>query len=150
MCELTQPPPELMVDILHPNLGWIVGMWFMLMWGLAYARIRSAKDGADVAMSAATARRLALAGGACILVSALLCAFLIVPSDSLLRVWQAQQEMALPAYCEGIVESAANHSALNAYLVALFIAWFVVVGVGALLLVYASERRGLKPPLSIS
>lgn len=149
MCELTQPTPGLMVDILHPNFGWIVGVGFMFMWWFAYARIRSSKDGADVTMSMATARRLALAGGACILVAMMLDAFLIVPSDSLLRMWQAQQEMALPAYCEGIVESATNHSAAQAYLVVFFVACLVILGVGALLLVYASERRGLKPPLSI-
>lgn len=149
MCELTQPTPGLMVDILHPNFGWIVGVGSMFIWALEYARIRSSKDGADVTMSMATARRLALAGGACFLVAVMVDAFLIVPSDSLLKAWQIQQEMALPAYCEGIVESATNHSAVQAYLVVLIVACFVILGAGALLLVYASERRGLKPPLSI-
>lgn len=148
MCELTQPTPGLVVDILHPNFAWVF-FTCKFIWGIEYARIRSAKDGTDATMSAEKARRLALVAGACWLV-AMMVAFLIYPSDSLLRVWRAQQEAALPAYCAGTVEDAARRSALETYSLLFFVALGMWLASGGVLLERASKGRGLPRLLSIS
>ena len=150
MCELTQPTPGLVVDILHPDLPWIFIACVMFIWGIEYARIRSAKDGADAPMSAEKARRLALVAGVCWLAASMMFAFLIMLSDSLLRAWRAQQEAALPAYCAGAVEDAAHQSDLETFSLLFFVARAMMLGGGGVLLERARKGRGLPRLLSIS
>lgn len=143
MCELTQPAPGLTVGFPDLQFIWVFGALLMLNWGIAFARISTAKDGKGATMSAARARRLALIAGACFLVAGACIAFIIFPSDCLRRAWLDQQQAALSQDCIAQVVDPANNAAL-AVGGALFIVFVMLPFVAGGILLYIARRgRGI-------
>ncbi len=135
MCELTQTSPRLLVDAIHPNVGWLVGLGMMLSWIYWYVRIRAAKDGRDLFMSAATARRLAVIAGILHLVSIMYLSFIWFPS-------LAGENVGVAPDCIFTFVGPEGNAALQASYALVFLSALLAI-VGGFLLKIARRGRGI-------
>lgn len=137
MCELTQPTPGVILDVIHPNFGWLIGVGMMLRWIDSYVQIRAAKDGRDLFMSATTARRLALIAGVLLLVSMAYVSFIWFPS-------LAGEHAVAPPDCIFTFVGPEGNAALQASYILVFL-FFSLAFVGGILLEIARWGRGVYP-----
>ncbi len=142
MCELRQPAPGLIFDLLHPHFNWGLDALLMLFWVIQFVVISTATGSKGVTMSAARARRLALVAGVCFLVAAVYPAFMGLPSDGSRRAWLTPEGATVPQDCLAFIRYPASNAAF-AVRSALFVLFVMLpLAAGAILLSIARRGRG--------
>jgi len=139
MCELTQPPPGIILDF-HPNLAWAVAaVWLGIIVPQALSYRAKALSG-SASRDAIFAWRLGL--GACLIIAAALTvlALVLLPSDSARRLWLAQQQAALSPDCVATVLAPANAAASTTGFELGMLCVFVPVLIAAGMFVVARSR----------